>query len=98
IYAVRAVLRTGAVDGVLHLGPRPTFPGATPTVEVFLLDWTGDLYGRQIRIDVCARLRDVLRFDDVDALVAAMHADVEAARRLFATGAGACGIRPLPLP
>jgi riboflavin kinase/FMN adenylyltransferase len=98
IYAVRAVLRTGAVDGVLHLGPRPTFPGATPTVEVFLLDWTGDLYGRQIRIDVCARLRDVVRFDDVDALVAAMHADVEAARRLFATGAGACGIRPLPLP
>ena len=97
IYAVRAVLREGTIDGVLHLGPRPTFAGATASVEAYLMDWSGDLYGRQVRIDFCGRLRGVERFENVAALIRAMEADVEAARVLFREGAGACGIPPIPL-
>ena len=91
IYVARAVLREGAVDGVLHIGPRPTFVGAAPTIELHLLDWDGDLYGRHVRVDLCAFLRGVERFESVDALVDAMHGDVRTARKLLAEGAGACG-------
>lgn len=97
IYVVRAVLREGTVDGVLHLGPRPTFADASASVEVYLLDWGGDLYGRHVRVDFCARLRGVERFDDAATLIRAMEADVAAARVLLQHGAGACGIRPMPL-
>lgn len=97
IYVVRAVLREGTFDGVLHLGPRPTFVGASPTVELHLIDWDGNLYGRHVRVDFCARLRGVERFSGVAALVEAINADVRAARELFKSGAGACGIRPMPL-
>ncbi len=97
IYVARAVLREGAIDGVLHLGPRPTFVGASPTIELHLLDWDGNLYGRHVRVDLCARLRGIERFPDAQALIAAMQADVAAARTVLKRGAGACGIGPIPL-
>ena len=82
IYAVRVRSDGGPEqDGVLHLGPRPTFPGASATMEVFLIDFTGDLYGRQLELAFIARIRGVTRFETVPALIAAMTDDVEAARR-----------------
>ena len=80
IYAVRGVLRSGPVDGVLHLGPRPTFPGSPPTIELHLLDFGGDLYGEVVRVDFIERLRDILPFGGVPELVAAIEADVALAR------------------
>ena len=47
IYAVRALLRSGTYAGALHLGPRPTFEGSPPTIELHLLDFEGDLYGEE---------------------------------------------------
>lgn len=97
IYVARAVLREGIIDGVLHVGPRPTFIGAPPTIELHLLDWEGNLYGRHVRVDLCERLRGVERFENADALVAAMHEDVRNARHVLAAGAGACGTGRIPL-
>ena len=51
IYAVRGVLRRGTFSGALHLGPRPTFQGSPPTIELHLLDFDGDLYGVEVRVD-----------------------------------------------
>lgn len=76
VYAVRAILRTGTYAGALHLGPRPTFPGATPSVEVHLLDFEGDVYGERIRVDFMSRIRDVRSFDTVDALLGQLNEDV----------------------
>jgi riboflavin kinase/FMN adenylyltransferase len=76
-------------DGVLHVGPRPTFPGAEGTIELHVFDFDGDLYGREISVSFCARLRDIARFDTVPSLVTAMAADARAARA--ALDAGACG-------
>jgi len=86
IYAVRGVLRRGTFPGALHVGPRPTFRGSLPTVELHLLDFEGDLYGDEIRVDFIERLRDVLPFDSVPALVAQMREDVEAARQVLERG------------
>ena len=85
IYAVRAVTRGGTYDGALHLGPRPTFQGAPPTIEVHLMDFSGDLYGEDVRVDFVHRLREVRPFDNVAALVAQMAEDVEGARRALKT-------------
>ncbi|MFQ5537488.1 MAG: bifunctional riboflavin kinase/FAD synthetase [Gemmatimonadota bacterium] len=80
IYAVRGVLRFGTFPGALHLGPRPTFQGSPPTIELHLLDFDGNLYGEEVRVDFVHRIRDVRPFASVAALVEQMREDVVAAR------------------
>jgi riboflavin kinase/FMN adenylyltransferase len=81
IYAV-------TLDGrpaVASLGTNPTFtPAANLVLEVHVLDFDGDLYDRTVRVGFVARLRDEAKFDSVAALVAQIHLDIAAARRLFA--------------
>lgn len=91
IYAVRGITRSGIHDGALHLGPRPTFQGAPPSVELHLMDFDGDLYGEEVRVDFIRYLRGVLPFDSVAALVRQMQADVEEARRVLAEDAASNG-------
>ncbi|HWV58854.1 MAG TPA: bifunctional riboflavin kinase/FAD synthetase [Longimicrobiales bacterium] len=106
IYAVRVAIRgdhrvppqAPARFGVLHLGPRPVFPGATPTIEVHVLDFDGDLYGREVHVEFCSRIRDVEAFSGVSELVRAIERDCATARELFAGGGGACCAAPHPLP
>lgn len=86
VYAAYGWVGGRRFPGLLHLGPRPTFPGYAPTVELHLLDWSGDLYGRTVRVEVMKHLRAVEKFDSVDALVAAMRGDEAAGRRYFADG------------
>jgi riboflavin kinase / FMN adenylyltransferase len=88
IYAVRAALRDRIVDGVLHLGPRPTFAGLPPSVELHIFDFDGDLYGHRVRVDFIDRVRDIAAFASVDALVRAMEADCARARGLLARAGG----------
>jgi riboflavin kinase/FMN adenylyltransferase len=88
IYAVRAALRDRLVDGVLHLGPRPTFAGLAPSIELHLFDFEGDIYGLRVRVDFVDRIRDIARFDSVEALIVAMEHDCARARDLLAGGSG----------
>jgi len=80
IYAVRGLTRHGTHMGALHLGPRPTFQGAPPSVELHLMDFEEDLYGDEVRVDFVEYLRPVVPFDSVEALVRQMRADVARAR------------------
>ncbi|MDT8367743.1 MAG: bifunctional riboflavin kinase/FAD synthetase [Longimicrobiales bacterium] len=85
VYAVRAWTRAqAALPGALHLGPRPTFPGASASVEVHLLDTELDLYGERLRVDFISRVRGVESFDSVEALVAQMGRDVADVREILA--------------
>jgi riboflavin kinase/FMN adenylyltransferase len=77
-------------DGVarpaaISLGHRPTFytDQAYLLLEAYLLDFNGDLYGQAASVGFVERIRAEERFDSVEALVAAMHRDVEAAGRLL---------------
>ena len=56
IYAVKGVLPSGTYVGALHLGPRPTFKGSPPTIELHLLDFEADIYGetKPSLADICA--------------------------------------------
>jgi riboflavin kinase / FMN adenylyltransferase len=90
VYAARTDIDGVRHDGLLHIGPRPTFDDDRPTIELHVLDFHGDLYGRPLEVRLCGRIRELERFDSADALIAAMTADRAAARALFAAGAGAC--------
>jgi riboflavin kinase/FMN adenylyltransferase len=56
----------------------------TPIIEAYVLGFTGDLYGRPVRLGFVQRLRDERKFEDVDALRMQMEADRRRAERLFA--------------
>ena len=86
VYAVTAVLADGAVvPGVANVGRRPTLGGDPVTrLETHLFDWSGDLYGQEIRVRLHAFLRPDATFDGLDALKAAIAADADAARRMLA--------------
>ena len=71
------------VPGLLHLGPRPTFPGFAPTIELHLLDWSGDLYGDHLRVEVVDRIRDIRPFPSVEALIDAIRGDERDGRRIL---------------
>lgn len=86
VYAVTAVLADGSVvPGVANVGRRPTLGGDPVTrLETHLFDWSGDLYGQEIRVRPHAFLRPDATFDGLDALKAAIAADADAARRVLA--------------
>jgi riboflavin kinase / FMN adenylyltransferase len=86
IYAVRGALRRGTFPGALHLGPRPTFQGSPPSIELHLLDFDGELYGEEVRVDFIKRLREVRPFESAEALVRQMREDVAEARRVLSPG------------
>ncbi|MFI7125501.1 bifunctional riboflavin kinase/FAD synthetase [Nonomuraea sp. NPDC050153] len=67
----------------ISVGTNPTFEGVPRTVEAYALDRDDlELYGVHVAVDFRARLRGNTRFDSIEALIAQIHADVDAARRL----------------
>jgi riboflavin kinase/FMN adenylyltransferase len=90
VYAVRAGIEDGAGgvtwhDGAASLGLRPTVnPLPEPLLEVFLFDYAGDLYGQHLRVQLRGFLRAEAKFESLDAMVAQMHADCDAARAVLA--------------
>lgn len=86
IYAVRGVLKRGVFAGALHLGPRPTFQGSPPSIELYLLDFDGEIYGEEVRVDFIRFLRPVRAFGSVASLIRQMELDVAEVRRVLSNG------------
>ncbi|CAB4872324.1 unannotated protein [freshwater metagenome] len=84
VYACRVRLDDGSWHAAAtSIGVRPMFEtGLGELIEAYLLDFSGDLYGRSIRIEFLERLRGEQRFDGVDALVEQMNRDVDRARQI----------------
>ena len=89
VYATRATLEDGSCyAAVTNVGTRPTVQnGSDITVEACLLDFQGDLYGKQLRLEFYEHLRQEVRFDSLDALRAQIQSDADATRAYFADGA-----------
>lgn len=83
VYAVRAEWDGTSRLGVVNVGNRPTFGGAESVIEAHVLDYSGDLYGKEISIDFVERLRAEQKFEGVDELVAAINDDVAQARQML---------------
>ncbi len=84
VYAVRATileneLPAGTYSGVANIGIRPMFKTDRPLLEVCLFDFSGDLYGKHLAVELVAWLRPEMAFDSVDVLKVQMRHDSEAA-------------------
>src|ERR1700678_629218 len=88
IYAVRVGRGDLLFDGVASFGRRPTFDNGAPLLEVFLFDFTGDLYGNRLDVAFVAFLREELKFDHLDALIRQMDDDSRSARECLAAAPG----------
>ena len=79
-----ATLAEPRYDCVTSIGVRPTFDGVRRTIETHILDFSADLYGQEIAIDLIEHQRAEVRFSSVDYLIAQMNIDVHVARELLA--------------
>ena len=89
VYIARVCLMDGSsYAAVTNVGTRPTVNnGSDLTVESWMLDFDGDLYGQSIRVEFYKRLRDEIRFDSLDALKAEIQRNADDARAYFASKA-----------
>jgi riboflavin kinase/FMN adenylyltransferase len=71
------------LPAAISVGSNPTFQGSRRTVEAFVLDYDGDLYGEHVGIEFAQRLRPMAAFPDVDALLVAMAQDVRDTRSVL---------------
>jgi riboflavin kinase/FMN adenylyltransferase len=91
VYAVRLAVLGGDgapayLDGVASVGTNPTFgDGNALTFEVHLLDWSGDLYDRRVRVQLIARLREERKYPSADAMMEQIRDDIRQGRDVLAS-------------
>jgi len=83
VYAVRVQWGAENRPAVANVGTRPTFGEGKRLVEAHILDFEGDLYGEELRLEFIERLRPERRFASVEELVSQMHLDVSRARKIL---------------
>jgi riboflavin kinase/FMN adenylyltransferase len=87
VYAVRVGLlhdrEARWIDGVANVGKRPTFGGEDVVLEAHLFDFTGDLYGKRVTVQLLHYIRAEKKFDGLAALRAQIAADGDAARGIL---------------
>ena len=83
VYAVRVAVEGGEYMGAANFGTRPQFDNGAPLLETYLLDFSGDLYGKQIEVAFVAFLRAEAKFDSLDALLVQMSEDCRQAREIL---------------
>ena len=85
VYAVMVAVEGRLLQGACSIGNNPTFEGGGRTIEVYLFDFSGQLYGSEIAICFVERLRGLTKFQDAGALIAAIQQDVATTRTILAS-------------
>jgi len=83
IYAVRLLLDGQVRQGVLNIGSNPTFSDNTLSIEVFIIDFNEDIYGKRLEVLFIDRIRDEIKFGGPALLVEQIRKDVETARQIL---------------
>ena len=86
VYVVKTIINNVQIFGIMNIGFRPTVHGKHQTIEVHLLDFNADLYGKNIQVQVARRLRDEQKFESIDALVTQIKEDEKETRKLISSG------------
>jgi riboflavin kinase/FMN adenylyltransferase len=85
---VYATLVHGVLDSpmasVANIGYRPTVAGVQPQLEAHLFDFSGDLYGKTITVEICQFIRSEQKFDGLAQLQAQIELDMQTAKDFFA--------------
>jgi len=83
-YATFAHVSGRRLAGATNIGRRPTFDAGHISVETYLLDFEGDIYGERMELEFVHRIRGEVAFESVEELTSQIRQDVETARRLLA--------------
>lgn len=83
VYACRAIAEGVPHPAAVNIGVAPTFGVGTRRVEIHLLDWQGDLYGKNISLEVVKRLRSERKFNSADELKKQISCDIAEIKKLF---------------
>lgn len=83
VYAVRATVEGRARPAAANVGPNPTFGDDARKIEVHLIGFSGDVYGKSMDVEFVARLRDTRPFGGVAELVTQLNHDIESAKRVL---------------
>lgn len=84
VYAAEASVSGKQLRAVVNIGNRPTFNLTGIVVEAHLLNFDGDLYGQELKLEFIERLRDEQKFENLDALKIQIGNDIEVAEKIFA--------------
>jgi riboflavin kinase/FMN adenylyltransferase len=85
VYAVMVAVDGTLVKGACSIGLNPTFDGAGRSIEVFMLDYSAQIYDRNIAVYFVERLRDIRKFPNVSELINAIEQDVQHTRMILDT-------------
>jgi riboflavin kinase/FMN adenylyltransferase len=83
VYAVRVLREGKSHDGVLSIGFNPTFADKKRSVEVYIFDFQQDIYGESLEILFIERIRDEVRFESPEKLIAQIERDIDRAREIL---------------
>ena len=83
VYAVWVEFNHEKYPGIMNIGQRPTFPESGPSVEVHLLGFKGNIYGKDLRISFLEKIRNEKKFETVNELKEQIHRDEIMAQTLF---------------
>jgi riboflavin kinase/FMN adenylyltransferase len=86
VYAVRVLWKGKRHDGVLNIGFNPTFADQRQSIEVFILDFQQDIYGEFLEILFIERIRDEVRFESPEKLIAQIGRDIDRAKEILGAG------------
>ena len=84
VYATKVTVGGKVFLGGTNVGTKPTFGDEKPSVETFILDFDGDIYGKNIKLAFYQRLRGISDFGSAEGLAAQLERDVAHIREIFA--------------
>jgi riboflavin kinase / FMN adenylyltransferase len=85
VYATRVVLEEGSYPSITNIGMRPTFGEPERTIEAHIFDFNRDIYGREVKLEIAARIRPERKFESAQALGAQIASDLQRAREILST-------------
>lgn len=85
VYAVKVKMNGLLLNGALNIGTNPTFGDESRSIEVFILDFDGDIYGQRLEVFFIDRVREERRFSSVEELIRQITLDVERTREILVT-------------
>jgi riboflavin kinase/FMN adenylyltransferase len=83
VYAVYAWVRGKKFGGVMNIGVRPTVEGKGITQEVYIFDFSDDIYGESVKVEIVDFIREEQKFDSIEALIQQIKQDVIASQRIL---------------
>jgi len=83
VYAVKVKVDGLSLNGAMNIGTNPTFGDEKRSIEVFLLDFEGDIYGREVEVFFFDRVREERKFPSIDELVKQIALDVAKTREML---------------